>query len=141
MNLFQVQHDGDSLILGGERYPISDGSLKKANGNTVTLGVRPEDIHIDEVHGIEMIVDLTEELGADAHIFGSPEGLESFQPLVVRVDGRRPPLKGDRVKVVPQMDHIHLFDSETGLRLNGDIPDHTPHAQLADVEALQDEEE
>ncbi|GAA3054148.1 MULTISPECIES: sn-glycerol-3-phosphate ABC transporter ATP-binding protein UgpC [Actinomycetes] len=140
MNLLQVEHDGEAIILGGERFVIPDGSLKKASSNKVTLGVRPEDIHVDPEHGLPMVVDLTEELGADAHIFGTPEGIHTFQPIVVRVDGRRPPLKGDHVKVVPQMDHIHLFDAETGLRLNGEIPENTPHAQLADVEALQDEE-
>ena len=39
------------------------------------------------------------------------------------------------------MEHVHVFDTQTGLRLNGEIPEHTPHAQLADVEALQDDEE
>ena len=141
MNLLQVEHDGENIDFGGEKFAIPGGALKKATGNTVVVGVRPEDIHIDAEHGLRMVVDLTEELGADAHIFGTPEGMHTFQPMVVRVDGRRPPLKGEHVRVAPKMDHVHLFDSETGLRLNGDVPEHTPHAQLADVEALQDEEE
>ena len=142
MNLFQVQHDGESVVLGGQRFPIPGGHLSKATGDTVTLGVRPEDMDIStEDGGLEMTVDLVEELGADAYIFGSPEDVQTFQPFIVRVDGRRPPMRGEKVRIKPSVDHVHLFDVETGLRLNGEIPETTPHAQLADVEALQDEEE
>ncbi len=95
----------------------------------------------DGAGGLEMTVDLVEELGADAYIFGSPKDLHTFQPVIVRVDGRRPPQKGESVRIRPNIDHVHLFDTETGLRLNGEIPDTTPEAHLADVEALQDEDE
>jgi len=36
---------------------------------------------------------------------------------VARVDGRRPPMKGETVWVRPQSGHVHLFDTKTGLRL------------------------
>ena len=141
MNLFSVNHDGTYIELGGEKFQAPDNALQKTSASTVTLGVRPEDITLVDSGGLEMEVELTEELGADAYVFGSPRGLETFQPIIVRVDGRRPPQKGEIVHVAPAMEYAHLFDSDTGLRLNGEIPDHTPHAQLADVEALQDEEE
>ncbi|GAA3281714.1 sn-glycerol-3-phosphate ABC transporter ATP-binding protein UgpC [Nesterenkonia halobia] len=141
MNLLQVEHDGRSIQLGNDRFEITGDALKKTSSNKVVVGIRPEDIDLGSESGIDMDVDLTEELGADAHIFGEPKNLDTFQPLVVRVDGRRPPLRGDVVRIAPKMDRIHLFDVETGLRLNGDIPDHTPHAALSDVEALADEEE
>ncbi|GAB3182469.1 sn-glycerol-3-phosphate ABC transporter ATP-binding protein UgpC [Nesterenkonia halophila] len=141
MNLLQVEHDGSSIQLGNDRFEIPGDALEKTSSNKVVLGIRPEDIDLGSDSGLDMNVDLTEELGADAHIFGEPKDLDTFQPLVVRVDGRRPPLRGDVVRIAPKMDRIHLFDVETGLRLNGDIPDHTPHAALSDVEALVDEEE
>ena len=143
MNLFQVPFEGESIVLGSEAFPIPGDHLAKAHGNKVTLGVRPEDMELvdDGGTGLEMTVDLVEELGADAYIFGTPKGIHTFQPVIVRVDGRRPPMKGETVRIRPSIDHVHLFDSETGLRLNGDIPDSTPEARLSDVEALQEEEE
>jgi multiple sugar transport system ATP-binding protein len=36
---------------------------------------------------------------------------------VARVDGRRPPMKGESIWVRPQSGHVHLFDTKTGLRL------------------------
>ena len=143
MNLFQVSFEGENIFLGSEAFPIPGGHLAKAHGNKVTLGVRPEDMELvtDGGSGLDMTVDLVEELGADAYIFGTPKGIQTFQPVIVRVDGRRPPTKGETVRIRPSIDHVHLFDSETGLRLNGDIPDSTPEALLSDVEALQEEEE
>ena len=38
--------------------------------------------------------------------------------IVSRVDGRRPPMKGDTLYFAPKTDHIHLFDVETGERIN-----------------------
>ncbi|MDR8019265.1 ABC transporter ATP-binding protein [Nesterenkonia aerolata] len=140
MNLFRVRHDGSGIFLGDERFDAPAEALQRASSDAVVLGVRPEDIEMTD-HGLEMEVELTEELGADAHIFGTPQHLSHGQDLVVRVGGRRPPQKGDRVRVSPMMEHIHLFDAETGLRLNGEIPEGTPHAALSDVEALQDAED
>ena len=36
--------------------------------------------------------------------------------MVVRVDGRRPPMKGDTIHVRPQVGHVHLFDATSGAR-------------------------
>ena len=40
-----------------------------------------------------------------------------FGDIVARVDGRRPPMKGESIWVRPQSGHVHLFDTKTGLRL------------------------
>ena len=37
--------------------------------------------------------------------------------IVARTDGRRPPMKGEKIWVRPQQGHVHLFDTKTGLRL------------------------
>ncbi|WP_146340745.1 ABC transporter ATP-binding protein [Nesterenkonia sp. NBAIMH1] len=137
MSLFKTTHDGSSVSLGEDRLPIPGSSLTKANTDEVILGVRPEDMALSEDgSGIPMVVDVVEELGADAYIYGNPQGISTFQPVIVRVNGRRPPAKGETVRLKPQPDAVHLFDIETGLRLNGEPPVGTPHAQLADVEAL-----
>ena len=80
-----------------------------------------------EGQGIPVIVDVVEELGADAYVYGtaqvhqhrdsddqsdSPE-----RPFIARVDGRRPPEKGSTVYLAPAEGHIHMFDAENGQRL------------------------
>ena len=44
---------------------------------------------------------------------------------MARVDGRRPPMKGESIYVRPQSGHVHLFDTKTGLRLGDYVPDLT----------------
>ncbi|WP_300344959.1 sn-glycerol-3-phosphate ABC transporter ATP-binding protein UgpC [Nesterenkonia sp.] len=140
MSLFKVNVESGQLVLGNDRIGVPDVDL--TGKSEVILGVRPEDMGLSADNtGLPMVVDVVEELGADAYIYGTPEGVHTFQPLIVRVEGRRPPQKGETVYIKPSADYVHLFDVETGLRINGEIPENTPEAKLADVEALAEGEE
>ena len=67
---------------------------------------------------LPVTVEVVEELGADAYIYGSTsETAADVKPIIVRVDGRNPPAKGAVVHLSPKGDHVHLFHSESGLRL------------------------
>jgi multiple sugar transport system ATP-binding protein len=60
-----------------------------------------------------------EELGADAYVYGAlEEDGPDDKPWVVRCDGRTAPRIGDRVVVVVQASDAHLFNGQTGQRLN-----------------------
>jgi multiple sugar transport system ATP-binding protein len=37
---------------------------------------------------------------------------------VARVDGRSHPNAGDKVFIVPEPNHVHVFNTESGLRLS-----------------------
>ena len=79
-------------------------------------------LRLDETLGDDLLADGQlhaggELLGADAYIYGALEGARSDKPIIARVDGRRPPMKGDTVHFTPKAHHVHLFDAETGLRL------------------------
>lgn len=140
MSLFKTKVEGGQLLVGNERITVPGADL--AGKSEVIMGIRPEDMNVsDDNSGMAMVVDVLEELGADAYIYGTPQDVHTFQPLIVRVSGRRPPNKGEHVYIKPSPDYVHLFDVETGLRLNGAIPENTPHATLDDVEALADSEE
>ena len=81
------------------------------------LGVRPEDLELSE-HGIPVTVEVTEVLGADAYVHGTtPDRSDSDLPIIARVDGRRPPEKGEQVHFTPKQGHVHIFDSASGNRL------------------------
>ncbi|MDO5710330.1 MAG: sn-glycerol-3-phosphate ABC transporter ATP-binding protein UgpC [Micrococcales bacterium] len=117
MNLFDVPVVEGGVKFGNAVHPVERDVLAKAHGATVTLGVRPEDMDPTDSEGLPIFIDVVEELGADAYIYGTLEGSRSDRPIIARVDGRRPPAKGETVHFSPKGNHIHLFDAETGLRL------------------------
>jgi multiple sugar transport system ATP-binding protein len=125
MNLMDVPLTEGGADLGGHTVPIAREDLAGV-GKHVTLGVRPEDLDLaDDGVGIPVTVDVVEELGADAYIYGStsahllePTGENATEaPFIARVDGRRPPQKGDLVHLKPKPGHVHVFNPESGLRL------------------------
>ena len=119
MNLLELPVVDGGVAFGGAVYPVASSVLGAAAGNTVTLGVRPEDLELvdSSSDGLKVEVDVVEELGADAYVYGHTTLDGTDRDMVVRVDGRRPPLKGDTLYVRPQQGHVHLFDIRDGERL------------------------
>jgi multiple sugar transport system ATP-binding protein len=121
MNLFDVPLMDGGVKFGSKLHPIDRNLLQGVGGKEITLGVRPEDLTISgngDSDGLPITVEVVEELGADAYIYGSTvESAGEVKPIIVRVDGRTPPPKGSVVHLLPKGDHVHLFDEETGLRI------------------------
>ena len=117
MNLFASTIASNGVVWGNTTVPIKAKSLVGSQGLGVTVGVRPEDLEIHQKSGIELTVDLVEELGADGYLYGHVDidGVE--QTIAVRVDGRSHPLRGDKVFIMPRASQVHVFDKETSLRL------------------------
>ena len=121
MNLKTVPlHDGGAR-LGGLSVPLPAPILDaaaKSNLSEVTLGVRPESFRLaEDDSGLVIRVDLVEELGADAYIYGTSEIGEAREQFVIRVDGRTPPRMGDVVRMSVRTGEEHVFHPETGVRL------------------------
>ena len=125
MNLMNVPVNESGVDLHGHTVPIAREDLSGI-GKDVTLGVRPEDLELSsDASGIPVTVDVVEELGADAYIYGSTEQklLEATGenagavPFIARVDGRRPPQKGEKIYLKPKPGHVHVFNAESGLRV------------------------
>jgi multiple sugar transport system ATP-binding protein len=120
MNLLQVDATGGTLHIGGAEMPIPRETAEVADkaGRKITVGVRPEDMDIvGEGHGLKTVVNLVEELGADAYVYGTADLDGKPYDIIARVDGRKPPEKGDSVNFAPKQGHIHLFSTESGERL------------------------
>ena len=64
-----------------------------------------------------MEVDVVEELGSDAYIYGWSSVSDHGQEIVARADWRRPPRKGDRVRLHVDPNEVHLFSASDGRRL------------------------
>jgi multiple sugar transport system ATP-binding protein len=120
MNLLTADLAEGGIRFGASVVPVDRDILSSASGKQVTVGVRPEDIVVatDPGAGIEVVVDLVEELGADGYLYGHSEVDGKRTDIVARVDGRLHPSAGDVVHLVPAPNHIHAFDVETGERLN-----------------------
>ena len=127
MNLLDVPVVDGGVKLGSYVVPVDRADLAKA-GARVTLGIRPEDLEISTTdQGLELHVDVVEELGADAYIYGTPKDVHQIategeddaadKPFLARVDGRRPPERGQTVRLVPKVGHTHIFNAETGVRI------------------------
>jgi len=108
MNLITLPTTESGLQFGGHTIPVPRDALTAATGRDVVLGVRPEHVEIS-TEGIAVDVDVVEELGAEAYVFGHLELQGRIEPLVLRVDWRHTPAKGDRIHVTIDADHIHLF--------------------------------
>ena len=119
MNLLEEKLTDQGVQFGGAVLPVDRATLSDTDQSTVTVGVRPEDLElVGDEQGIAVEVDVVEELGADAFIYGRRAGSdETAKPFIARVDGRRPPAKGETVYFRPKEGHLHLFDAKSGKRL------------------------
>jgi multiple sugar transport system ATP-binding protein len=119
MNLLQTNVDGDTLHFGGADLQLPRQAVDAIRSTrSVTVGVRPEDMDVvGDGAGMPTEVEVVEELGADAYIYGSTEFNGERKSVIVRVDGRRPPAKGDVLYLAPRPGHVHMFSGETGERI------------------------
>ncbi|MBQ9110895.1 MAG: sn-glycerol-3-phosphate ABC transporter ATP-binding protein UgpC [Oscillospiraceae bacterium] len=90
--------------------------LEKYVDREVTLGVRPEAVHDEEMYLsnattgiIDCNVEITEMMGAETYLYLECEGT----PLIARVSPRSTAKPQDEIKVAIDPNKIHLFDKET----------------------------
>ena len=124
MNLIDLALEDGSVRIGESEFRLSDAQRSQLTEARVTAGIRPEDFRIETAGGLEVSVDLVEELGADAYIHGQATTTTGDTLIVARVNGRTRVARGDTVRVVPELSRLHLFDSASGARL----PDGAEHA-------------
>jgi multiple sugar transport system ATP-binding protein len=108
--------DGEAK-LGGLSVPLRSAA---ASGlSSVTLGIRPEAFQVatDGQEGLQLRVDIAEELGADAYIYGTSTLDSGDEQFVVRVDGKHVPHMGDTITLIVPPGNEHAFHPETGERL------------------------
>jgi multiple sugar transport system ATP-binding protein len=97
---------------------ITDNELTLAElvDKEIVLGVRPEDIHDEQMFlsaastgVIETDVIITEMMGAETDLYLECEGI----PLTARVDPRSTARPQDKITVAIDPNKIHIFDKET----------------------------
>jgi multiple sugar transport system ATP-binding protein len=141
MNLLSVAVTGNGVRLGNTDVPVSREVLSRLGSEQeAVLGVRPESFVVvpEDEEGLLVEVDLVEELGADAFVYASMseggnvaaaevsedvEGVEVTEStgpveLVARVDARKPPARGARIRLAVDPERLHLFSMSTGERVS-----------------------
>jgi multiple sugar transport system ATP-binding protein len=118
MNLLQLPIVEGGVQFGTQVLPIDKKFLSKTKAKTVTVGIRPENLVVSKKDGIAVEVDVVEELGADGYLYGHTDIDGASQDVVSRVDGRAHPIAGDKVFLKADGGLVHLFDVESGARLN-----------------------
>jgi len=118
-----------TLAKKGEDYSLDFGShsiklpaakvteeLKGYEGKEVVMGIRPEDIHDQEVYLTSMPegivnadVEVVEMMGAETYVYFVVDGNNA----TARVKSSSTIQSGDSVKLVFDVNKIHIFDKET----------------------------
>jgi multiple sugar transport system ATP-binding protein len=118
MNLLQARNADGHAKLGDIEVPIDREAATKGHGD-ITVGVRPENWRIvGEGEGIPVKVTVVEELGADAFVYGTSGAEGTPDNVIIRIDARRNHHKGETLYVTTDPQHVHVFDTDTGLRLS-----------------------
>ncbi|HLS33419.1 MAG TPA: sugar ABC transporter ATP-binding protein, partial [Brevibacterium sp.] len=133
MNLGTFHIEDGSAVLGEARVPLSRetiSALGSQDKGEIIVGFRPESL--DRVSegtegAIPVTVDLVEELGSDAFVYGRLAGSKELAEhissgageaqIIVRIDPRDVPMKGETVYARIRPGEQHNFAVATGERL------------------------
>ena len=123
MNLFTLPVENERVTLGGHDVAVPP-SVRGGTEGTVVVGIRPEHFELSHTgHGIAMEVDVVEELGSDAYVYGRAlgahrDGSAAGETIAARADWRNPPAKGDKLFLTAGADHVYFFSPVDGRRLS-----------------------
>ena len=119
----EVAQEGSDVTLsfGGNSIKLPEAKAKKLIeggyvGKTVVLGIRPEDVHDDEMFisssqdsVIEATIRVYELLGAEVYLYFD---IEQYN-WTARVNPRTTARPGDTIKMALDLSKVHVFDKET----------------------------
>ena len=131
MNLMRGKVSDDGARVDGLTVMLSPAARKELGSDKeVTIGIRPEAFEIVGASepGLEAVIDVVEELGADAYVYatlaeeaagaGDAEvtGTNSRE-VVTRHEARSVPSRGSKIRLGVRREKVHVFSTSTGERL------------------------
>ncbi len=110
-----VEAGGARVRLGGADGPMLalERPQSAAAGRALKVGLRPEHLVASPNGPLALTIELVENLGADALLYGKVPGGAS---LVARADGGAPHKVGETLRLDVAPRHVHLFDAASGKR-------------------------
>jgi multiple sugar transport system ATP-binding protein len=120
MNLFNTTVDADGGKIAGYTVALTADQRAALTSDQLLVGVRPEGMSVGTGTdaGLDATVAVVEELGSDSYLYCDSDAIPGAQ-FVARLEGLSNSRIGDRVRLVPERDSLHLFDAATGARLPG----------------------
>lgn len=114
MNLVEVPVTGGLARIGTADVEVAAAMEGRER---ILLGARPEALRVvgDAEPGLDLTVDLVEELGAESFAYGVAE---TGDRLCIRLDRAHGTAIGERLRVRYLDAEVHAFDLESGLRLD-----------------------
>ena len=128
MNIAEYTIQGDKAVSANGAMTLPDAVMKvaKADGK-VTIGYRPEALELSSEgteNAFPVDVDIVEELGSDAFVYGaaiSETSTAGFtNNIIARIDPHDAPRKGDRIWLKAQEHQRHFFSGANGKRINAE---------------------
>ena len=127
MNFFDVRlkRENNEVVayFGDNKIVVPQGKVSKFVdesyvGREVVMGIRPENIHDDEMFlanaadaTIDVKVEVTEKMGSETYLYLTTTGKEGN--IIARVNPRTTSTAGGEIKVAFDVNHLHFFDKET----------------------------
>ena len=117
MNLLPGEMNENGELTLGSMIKI-DVKNYLVGSKKITLGLRPEHIFTDDSASTlgQFVVENLERQGADSYLYGKLEGYSNL--LMIRVKGDIAYSIGSVLSVSYEKEKMHLFDSETGIRID-----------------------
>ena len=84
-----------------------------STAESVVVGIRPEAYEIDPDGPLHIAVEVLEPTGAELFVYGRI----ADEPVRCMFRGRPPVALGDTLRARVAMEHVHLFDEKSSIRL------------------------
>jgi len=113
MNVLEGRLGPDGFALGDVVLPVA-AAPAAADGRPVYYGIRPEHFRLTGHGGIAVEVVVTEPTGSETLVVAQAGGRELSCVFRERISAR----PGETIHVLPDPALVHLFDKDTGQRIN-----------------------
>ncbi|HHX84729.1 MAG TPA: sn-glycerol-3-phosphate ABC transporter ATP-binding protein UgpC [Actinomycetales bacterium] len=112
MNLLEARVEDGRALFGTAEVPVPAAGRER-----LTVGARPEALHPvgESDPGLDLEVDLVEELGAESYAYGHTADGDR---ICVRLDRRQGTTVGSTLRVAPVESEVLAFDLDSGDRLD-----------------------
>ncbi len=116
MNIMECSVEERGAMFGDFVIGVTADQRAALTSPRITVGVRPEGLHVRNEGGLAATITTVEELGSDSFLYCTPTD-NADQLFVSRQEGLSGARAGTPISLVPEPAALHLFDSATGLRL------------------------
>lgn len=113
MNLIEGIVTSEGVMVGDTLLPII---APRPVGTPLIVGIRPEHLSLgaEGTGALPMVLEALEMTGAETHVYGTIAGAQGIMTHAGRLSGA----PGDKLWLTNPSEIYHLFDKETGLRLD-----------------------